>query len=372
MQSNRFSLCLLGALLLVSVTPDGAIAQSKPRQPPLPKDTLPKPLSVEHIPAGLKTKRPIPANSPLTAARVALGRSLFFDPILSKNRTVACASCHQPQHGFAASDARAIGIGGQIGPRNTPSLLNLAYGKRFFWDGRVGSLEEQALKPIASPREMGSSVEAVIKAIRGNATYVKQFRQAFADDGKEAVSQENLAKALASFERTLLLGDSPIDRFRASDATALTDAERQGLWLFESRGRCWRCHGGHDFTDGSFRNTGIGWGKAPIDLGRFTVTAREADVGKFKTPTLRGTALTVPYMHDGSLKTLRDVVQFYNKGGVKNPNLDPIMQPLGLSESDVDHLVAFLKALSQTSDPKSILPNATRRAKQPKKRDEKN
>jgi cytochrome c peroxidase len=219
---------------------------------------------------------------------------------------------------------------------------------------------------------MGSSVEAVIKAIRGNATYVKQFRQAFADDGKEAVSQENLAKALASFERTLLLGDSPIDRFRASDATALTDAERQGLWLFESRGRCWRCHGGHDFTDGSFRNTGIGWGKAPIDLGRFTVTAREADVGKFKTPTLRGTALTVPYMHDGSLKTLRDVVQFYNKGGVKNPNLDPIMQPLGLSESDVDHLVAFLKALSQTSDPKSILPNATRRAKQPKKRDEKN
>lgn len=366
MHSNRFLLCVLGLLLSAGVRTDSVIAQSQRKQPVLPKDTLPKQLPLEHVPSGLNATRSIPADNRLTAARVVLGRSLFFDPVLSANNTVACASCHQPQHGFAAPDARAIGIHGQVGLRNAPSLLNRAYGTRFFWDGRAGSLEEQALKPIANPKELGSSVAAVIKRLRGNASYVKQFRQAFAADGAETVNEKNLAKALASFERTLLLGDSPIDRFRASDASALSDAERQGLWLYESRGRCWRCHSGHNFTDGSFRNTGVSWGKTPVDLGRFAVTGREADVGMFKTPTLRGVALTEPYMHDGSVKTLRDVVHFYNRGGVKNPNLDPIIQPLGLSDADVDHLVAFLKALSRTSDPKSVLPDATRGRKQPR------
>jgi cytochrome c peroxidase len=351
----RFLLCLAGLLLSVGVQPDGAIAQSQRKQPALPKDTLPTELSLDHLPAGLNARPAIPADSPLTAERVALGRSLFFDPMLSENNTVACASCHQPRHGFAAPDAGAIGIHGQVGLRNAPSLLNRAYGTRFFWDGRAGSLEEQALKPIANPKELGSSVATVLKKLKGNAAYVKQFQQAFATGGAEAVSEKNLGKALASFQRTLLLADSPIDQFRAGNVSALSAAERQGLWLYESRGRCWRCHSGHNFTDESFHNTGVRWGKRPIDVGRFDITGREADVGKFKTPTLRGVMLTAPYMHDGSVKTLRDVVQFYNRGGVKNPNLDPIIQPLDLSDADVDHLVAFLEALSRTSDPLSVL-----------------
>jgi len=370
MYSDRFLLCLLGLLLSTCIWPDSVIAQSQPKQPVLPKDTLHKQLSLEHVPVGLKANRLIPEDSRLTAARVALGRSLFFDPVLSENNTVACASCHQPLHGFAAPDARAIGIHGQFGLRNAPSLLNRAYGRRFFWDGRVGSLEEQALKPLANPKELGSSVAAALKRLRENASYAEQFRQAFTTGGAEAVNAENLGKALASFQRTLLFGDSPVDRFRANDASALSDAERQGLWLYESRGRCWRCHSGHNFTDESFHNTGVRWGKRPVDLGRFAVTSLEADAGKFKTPTLRGVTLTAPYMHDGSVKTLRDVVQFYNRGGVKNPNLDPDIRPLNLSDTDVDHLVAFLEAMSRTSDPMSVLPGVTGGSVPPVKRGE--
>ena len=357
MQINRFLLCAMGLLLSAGIRPDSAIAQ--PKQPVLPKDTLRKQLSLEHVPGGLSAERSIPADSPLTAARVALGRSLFFDPILSEDNSVACASCHHPRHGMAAPEALAIGIHGRLGPRNAPSLLNRVYGTQFFWDGRAVSLEEQALKPIANPKELGSSVAAAIKRLSDNASYVEQFQQAFATDAAEAVNEKNLAKALASFQRALLLGDSPIDQFQAGNASALSDAERQGLWLYESRGQCWRCHSGNNFTEDSFRNTGVGWGKLPADPGRFKITGQEADLGKFKTPTLRGVMLTAPYMHDGSVKTLRDVVQFYNRGGVKNPNLDPIIQPLNLSVTDVDHLVAFLKALSRTSDPKSVLPDVT-------------
>jgi len=357
MDSRCFLFFLTGLLLSVGVQPGGAVAQSQRTEPVLPKDMLPAELSLVHLPAGLNARPRIPEDSPLTTERVALGRSLFFDPILSENNMVACASCHQPRHGFATPDAAAIGIRGQVGQRNAPSLLNRAYGTRFFWDGRAGSLEEQALKPIANRKELGSSVAAVIKKLRGSAEYVEKFQQAFAEGGVKVVNEKNLGKALASFERTLLLGDSPIDQFRASNASALSDAERQGLWLYESRGRCWRCHRGHNFSDESFHNTGVRWKKRPVDLGRFDVTGQEVDVGKFKTPTLRGVSLTAPYMHDGSAKTLRDVVQFYNRGGVKNPNLDPIIQPLGLSDADVDHLVAFLEALSRTSDPMSVLPD---------------
>ena len=357
MDSRCFLFFLTGLLLSVVLQPGGAVAQSQRTEPVLPKDMLPAELSLVHLPAGLNARPRIPEDSPLTTERVALGRSLFFDPILSENNMVACASCHQPRHGFASPDAGAIGIRGQVGTRNAPSLLNRAYGTRFFWDGRASSLEEQALKPIANPKELGSSVASVLKRLGGNAAYVKQFQQAFATDGAQAISEKNLGKALASFQRTLLLGDSPIDQFRASNASALNAAERQGLWLYESRGRCWRCHSGHNFTDESFHNTGVRWKKRPVDLGRFDVTGQEVDVGKFKTPTLRGVSLTAPYMHDGSAKTLRDVVQFYNRGGVKNPNLDPIIQPLGLSDADVDHLVAFLEALSRTSDPMSVLPD---------------
>jgi cytochrome c peroxidase len=310
--------------------------------PPLPRDALPAQLSLHRIPLGLADNRPVPKDNPLTEAKLRLGRRLFFDPILSADATVACASCHQPAHGFAGPDRVAVGIGGRRGVRKAPSLFNRAYGTAYFWDGREGSLEAQALRPIEDPQEMGGTVASALQRLQAHADYPAQFRAAFPD----GVTAANLARALASFERVLLLGDSRVDRFRAGDLSALTEGERHGLWLYESRAGCWRCHAGRNLTDEQFHNTGVSWGKEPLDPGRQAVTRRKSDRGRFKTPTLRGLTATAPYMHDGSLATLEDVVEFYNAGGGKNPNLDPAVVPLGLSVGDRRDLVAFLKALS--------------------------
>jgi cytochrome c peroxidase len=308
-----------------------------------PKDTLPTSLSIDLIPAGLDPNRPVPNDNPLSAAKVQLGRRLFFDPILSGNRTVSCASCHQPEHGFSSPLRFAIGHSGKQGQRNPPSLLNRAYGRAFFWDGREATLESQAVRPIESPGEMGSTLDEIIRRLQAHADYSAQFRAMFPD----GVTAANIGKALACFERVLLSGNSRVDRFRRGEIAALSDSERHGLWLYESRGGCWRCHGGPNFTDEGFHNTGVSWGSEPLDLGRYAVTRQEIDRGRFKTPTLRGLAATAPYMHDGSLATLREVVEFYNRGGGKNPHLDPVIAPLGLSAEEATDLVAFLNALSE-------------------------
>jgi cytochrome c peroxidase len=310
--------------------------------PLLPKDTLPAELDLKQVPYGLDAKRPMPLDNPLTPEKVRLGRKLFFDPILSVDRTVACASCHDPGHGFAAATPVAVGVDGRRGRRNAPSLLNRAYGSAFFWDGRAASLEEQALAPLVNGDELANpSVETVIERLRGDAEYQRAFQAAFAD----GMAPQNLARALASFERTLLDGHSRVDRFHAGEFAVLNEAERQGLWLFTSRGRCWKCHSGPNLSDERFHNTGVSWRKTPIDLGRFEVTRREEDRGAFKTPGLRGVARTAPYMHDGSLATLEDVAEFYNKGGGENPQRSAIIEPLNLTPADVENLVAFLKAL---------------------------
>lgn len=304
----------------------------------IPVDNLPKTLSLDESPLGLGRLPKTDA----TPARIALGRRLFFDPILSADNSVACASCHQPDHGFTHPDGRPRGLGGKPTPRRVPSLFNRAYGTTFFWDGRAKSLDEQALEPIANPDEMGSSVAEAIGRLKAHAAFREQFAEAFAD----GVSEANLGKALAAFERTLMRGDSPLDRFRQlGDRGAMTDVERHGLWLYESKGQCWRCHSDANFTDESFHNTGVSWGASPPDLGRFTVTKNAADRGKFKTPTLRGVKLTAPYMHDGSIKSLDEVIEFYNRGGGANPNLDPHIRPLHLDKNEVNALVAFLKCL---------------------------
>jgi len=309
--------------------------------PSIPKDTLPAKLDLEEIPLGLGP-RPESKDNPLTEARVQLGRRLFFDPILSGDQTVACVSCHLPDHGFASAEARPRGIRGQVIARRAPSLFNRAFGKSFFWDGRSASLEEQALLPIADPAEMGSSVADAVLRLKGQADYKKAFDAAF-DDG---VTGPNLGKAIASFERVILRGDSRVDRFRQNgDHAALSAEERHGLWIYESKGQCWRCHSGRNFTDEEFHNTGVSWGREPLDLGRHKVTKNETDRGKFKTPSLRGVALVAPYMHDGSLKTLEDVVEYYNRGGVENAHRDEKISPLGLSADELRALVAFLKTL---------------------------
>jgi cytochrome c peroxidase len=323
---KRYLILLVLALAAIALGAD----------PMVPADTLPPDLVVDKVPDGLGP-RSVPKDSPLTAARVALGRKLFFDPILSADNTVACASCHKPEQGF--SEGKPRGVRGQELARRAPSLFNRAYGSAFFWDGRAATLEEQALQPIANPQELGSSVEAAIKKLQASDDYTKKFKVAF-DDG---VTPANLGKALASFERVLLRGDTKVDHFRRGEHDIMSAEERHGMWLFESRGRCWKCHTGLNFSDESYHNTGVSWGKD--DLGRHAITKADGDRGKFKTPSLRGVSLTAPYMHDGSLKTLEEVLEFYNRGGNKNAHLDVAVQPLNLTKDELADLLAFLKTL---------------------------
>lgn len=289
------------------------------------------------VPVGLPTIDVFPAEDKV----IELGRELFFDPILSKDKTVSCASCHRPDQAFALNKAKPEGINGRLGRRNSPTILNSVYSRSQFWDGRAKTLEEQALIPIESEDELGHSVDEVIKVLQADSKYRKIFEDTFED----GVTKENLATAIAAFERSLLSGNNVIDRFQNSDS-ALTAEQRRGLWLYESKGGCWQCHSNSDYTDKSFHNTGVSWGVKPLDLGLHEFSKKDEDRGKFKTPTLRDVELTAPYMHDGSIATLREVVEFYNKGGVKNPNLDPKIKPLNLSDEEVDALVEFLKALT--------------------------
>ncbi len=275
--------------------------------------------------------------------RVGLGRRLFFDPILSVDRSIACSSCHDPSHGFADDEAVSTGVGGQETERNAPSLLNRAWGESFLWDGRFDALEDQVLQPIANEREMALPLDDAVERLGDDAEYRVAFERSFGGPP----STERLAAALATFVRTLVLGDSPVDRFRAGRFAALDAEERLGLWFFESRGKCWQCHSGPLFSDESFHNTGVAFDRTAADEGRFRVTGDDADRGRFKTPSLRGVARTAPYMHDGSLRTLEEVVEFYRRGGNANPRLDARMAPIDMSDRDARNLVRFLEALSR-------------------------
>lgn len=294
----------------------------------------------DSLPRGLP-EITLPKASP---ALIQLGKQLFHETRLSGDGTVSCATCHDAQKNFATHDSRAIGIGKQLGRRNAPSLMNRVLGTSMFWDGRVKTLEEQALLPIADPTEMGNTVEKALATLAADGEYAKRFRDAF---GSEGITKERLASALAAFQRSLLLGNSPVDAFIDGDTAKLSDSARQGLWLFESRANCWKCHSGKNYTDEKFHNTGVSWGSTPIDLGRYEVTTKEEDRGRFKTPSLRGVAKTAPYMHDGSIKTLEEVIAFYSKGGNSNTHLDPALKPLNLTEREQADLLAFLKALSE-------------------------
>jgi cytochrome c peroxidase len=320
--------------------------------PVLPKDELPARISIKKVPVGFTGLPKSPADNPTTVEKAKLGRRLFFDSVLSNDGTVSCASCHQPEHGFASPDPVAIGIGGQRGTRNAPSVLNRGFGTHFSWDGRDASLEQQAMGPLTSETEMGGDLETVLANIRKDASYVDAFSEVFGPEksNAESVTTENIAKAIACFERTLTSGNSPVDRFRESEYEALSKSARQGLWIFESRGGCWKCHSGSNLTDEDFHNTGVGYGKENRDLGRMEATKDDNHQFRFKTPSLRDVEHTAPYMHDGSLKTLRDVVEFYNQGGnPKDALLDKTMKPLELSDEEMGFLVDFLEALSGAS-----------------------
>jgi cytochrome c peroxidase len=290
-----------------------------------------------------------PDDNPYTPEKAELGKLLFFDKRVSSDGSISCASCHDPAKAFADGAANSTGIGRQRGGRSAPTVINRAYSTLQFWDGRAPTLEEQAKGPIANPIEMTvdtadglahSNAVGRLKAVPG---YVERFKKVF---GTGDFTIDHVARAIATFERTVLSGNSPYDRYQAGDHKALSPAQVRGMDIFFKKAACDSCHLGFNFTDGSYENVGIGMDKPKPDLGRFVVTHQEEDKGAFKTPTLREVEHTGPYMHDGSLKTLEDVVEHYNKGGVPNPHLNRRIKPLNLTVQEKEDLVAFLKSLS--------------------------
>ena len=361
------------------VGPPPVLAPGQP--PPLPKTG---PLAEPRLSAQVGIP-PVLTNyvispSTLRPARVALGQKLFFEPLLSGDGTVACATCHDPARAFTDGRPVSVGIHGRVGQRNAPTVLNALYNKTQFWDGRVNTLEQQAALPITNPFEMGSaSVGDAVSRITGDDDYRIQFMQAFG----RGVNEQDMLSAIAEYEQTLTSFDSPFDHFIAAEADAISGPAKRGWELFNGKARCHLCHALADnepdttlFMDNDFHNIGVGILRhhvtplarqaereleqghlAAIDtaaitsemsvLGRFLVTREQGDIASFKTPGLRNVLVTGPYFHDGSMQTLWDVMDHYNKGdGITNPWLDKDMQPLTLTEPEIDDVVAFLASLT--------------------------
>lgn len=287
---------------------------------------------------------PVRTNNPITSEKIALGKQLFFDPRLSKRNTMSCATCHIPGLGYGDGLPRAIGhLGVELG-RNTPTLYTTAYQNLWFWDGRARSLEEQVLMPIQSAAEMSQDLPGLVEKLLRIAGYVRQFQRVFGDP---PIAPENIAKALATFLRTIVPADSPLDRYLKGEQSALSAEARRGLELFQGKARCILCHNGANLTDDGFHNIGVPpAGPLKQDLGRYQVIALPALKGAFKTPSLRNVALTAPYMHNGVFGTLEKVIEFYDRGGDIKENLAPEMKPLNLKLQEKKDLKAFLLALT--------------------------
>lgn len=295
------------------------------------------------LPLGLQEEAAyIPPDNPMTIEKINLGRQLYFDGRLSADGTVSCATCHAPDKGFSDGRPTSTGIKGQVGGRNAPVTINRLFSQEQFWDGRSPSLEDQALGPVQNPIEMGNTIKGMVATLNATQGYREQFRRVFGTE----VTAAGVAKAIAAFERSLVCGNSAFDRYEDGDDAALSESEQQGLQLFREKANCVRCHTGFAFTDERFHNIGVGFDKPNPDLGRYTVTKKESDKGAFKTPTLRNIAASAPYLHDGSAKTLEDVIKFYDNGGTKNPYLSNEIKPLRLTTQEKADLVAFLKSLS--------------------------
>jgi cytochrome c peroxidase len=341
---------------------------------------LVRPFPSSGAPAGIEPsfwKAMVPADNLGNDARVALGRKLYFEPRLSRDGTVACATCHDVSRGFTDRRGTSEGIGDKLGRRNAPTTMNAAFYSSQFWDGRAATLEEQAKLPITNPIEMGQpDGNAAIAGIKNDAEYQKAFKEAYG----RGVNFDDVARAIAAFERTLIFLDAPFDRFVAGDMKAIDDDAKAGWVLYNGKGRCSGCHQISSSlpigTDNRFHNVGVSArhqdfealakkGLAAVtkdssketldklaietdlsELGRFTVTRNRSDIGAFKSSQVRNVGITAPYMHDGSMATLWDVMDHYNKGGEANPFLDGGIEPLALSEKEVDQMVAFLFALT--------------------------
>jgi cytochrome c peroxidase len=284
-----------------------------------------------------------PADNPYSAERVELGRNLFFDPRLSSNGKVSCATCHPPERAFAGGEPPPRGVTGTPLRRRPPTLINRAYGRSQFLDGRAATLEAQISGPVSAPDEMGSTPTATAGAIAKIAGYAPLFETAFGD---REITYDRIAKAIATFERTILSGNSPYDRYVNGDKHALSPAAKKGLEIFMRTGECSECHKGPNFTDERFASLGIGPDGTPPDTGLEGITHKTRDEGKFKVPTLREVEHTGPYMHDGRFRTLDDVLEFYRKGGQPGPHLDSRIALFFLDAPAKANLLEFLKSLS--------------------------
>ncbi|MBL7812802.1 MAG: c-type cytochrome [Bacteroidetes bacterium] len=277
-----------------------------------------------------------------------LGKMLFFDPVLSQNGTVSCASCHKPEFAFADTVAFSKGFDGRPTARNTPSAMNVSSRGLLFWDGRSPSLEHQALQPVINPVEMGMSLEQAVKRLRKSGYYRKAFHKIY----HSAPTAALVGKAIAAYERTLETGDAPMDRFLAGDINAVNAEAIRGREIFLQKGHCFDCHFGPDYTADEMRNIGIFDGKKYTDSGRWQVTRKPEDIGKFKVPGLRNIALTAPYMHNGMFRTLEEVVEYYDDPRKFIPEqlyTDTLIKPLQLSTREKADLVMFLKSLTSSS-----------------------
>jgi len=298
------------------------------------------------IPLGLdEDSVMIPKDNPLTTAKVNLGKLLFFDNRLSKNNTIACASCHVPSLAFTDGQPVSAGIHRQQGTRSAPASFNRLFSSAQFWDGRAATLEDQSVGPFVNPVEHGfANHDELIAKIQTISGYAPLFKGAF---GSDTITVGMVGKAIASFQRTVLSGNSPFDRFTIEGNTeAISRKAQQGRALFFAKARCLQCHFGSNFTDEQFHNLGIDWDTDRVDLGRFKVTNDPKDIGAFKTPTLREISRTAPYMHDGRFARLEDVVEFYDQGGIPNPHKDFLILPLQLTKQEKFNLVEFLRTLS--------------------------
>ncbi|HHT9126777.1 MAG TPA: cytochrome-c peroxidase [Candidatus Brocadiia bacterium] len=307
-------------------------------------------------PIGPLTPVPIPADNPQTQAKIDFGKQLYFDPRLSGNNKISCATCHLPSLGF--SNGQPFAKGGpdltDEGGRNTPTVYNTAYNKFQFWDGRAATLEEQALGPVQNPVEMHEDLNKLVAELSAIPEYVRQSKEIFGTE----ITSEVIAKAIAAFERTIISTNCSFDKYMKGDKTAMSESAIRGMKLFNKKARCIVCHNGPNFTDDKFHNLGLPSldPNKPPDVGRYAVTKNEADMGAFKTPTLRSVVETAPYLRNGFMRTLMEVIEFYDQGGGRDPNKDKEMKRLNLTQQEKQDLEEFMKAL--TGEPLNITPPA--------------
>lgn len=288
---------------------------------------------------------PVPDDNPMTKAKVELGKLLYFDKRLSKDESISCATCHDPQMAWAEHKPASVGIHKQVGERNAPTVINAAYLDSQFWDGRAKTLEEQALGPIENPIEMGMEMDLALDRLAKIEGYQKRFKEVFGT----GVTKDGVAKAIAAFERTVLSGNAPYDKYQAGDKSALNDSQKRGLEIFMNQGQCSTCHTPPVFSNSRFYNVGVGMDKDHPDVGLMKETKKDRDKGKFRVPHLREIAHTHPYFHDGSVEELEEAVRIMATGGKDNPNLSLMVKVIRMAEltdQDIKDLTAFLKALS--------------------------